>query len=250
MILSATKIKDYKSCKRLYELKYIYGLIPKKDTEALENGKSYHSKIEEIYKKGYFDFCGDKTDAMAFAYEKYVYSKFKMKAVEEWVEFEIKGHKIVGRVDGMAEDGCIVEHKTTSIDIEKYIYNLQWDEQLMLYMLAKSVNKIYYTICKKPTIRQKKNETAEEYVQRCCAWYDEEPENKIRVVLIERTQEELQEFAKQLQDLADEMQNTKCFYRCPCHCEIYGTRCVYSSVCLNYNSQLEYVDFIKKEKGE
>ena len=41
MILSATKIKDFKGCRRLYYLKYIEGLTPKTDTVALKEGKSY-----------------------------------------------------------------------------------------------------------------------------------------------------------------------------------------------------------------
>ena len=119
MILSATKIKDFKGCKRLYFLKYVEGLTPKAESVALKDGKSYHEKIEEIYNNGYFTPTGDRTDAMAMAYEKYVYPKFKVKKVEEWFDCKLNDkHTLIGRYDVVTEDGFIVEHKTTSSDID------------------------------------------------------------------------------------------------------------------------------------
>ena len=182
MKISTSKIKCYKSCKRLYYLRYVEGLEYVPEIQSLEDGKTYHSKLEQLYNKGWFSIDEDnpKVSAMACAYEKYIYPQFKVRAAEETFEYKLTDNiQLVGRFDGIAEDGLVVEHKTTSADVDdEYVYNLQWDEQILTYMLVSGKNEMYYTVCKKPTIRQKQNETAEEYYERCCAWYAEDTDKK------------------------------------------------------------------------
>lgn len=250
MKVSQTQIKAYKSCRRLYELSYIENLRYNKDIEALETGKSYHSKIEQLYKTGVFECTGDKTDAMAYAYQKYICPKFKATVAEEWFEFALnEKHTLVGKVDAIAEDGLLVEHKTTSGDIgEEYVYNLQWNEQVPAYMLSHGVTEMYYTAIRKPTIRQKMKETNEEFIQRCREWYDEDTENKIRVFKVTRTPEELEEYRVQLLNTIDEMENCKLFYKNTAHCTCWGRRCEFAPICLNYDPKLEYIDFTKIDR--
>ena len=252
MRVSQTQVKAYKSCRRLYELSYVEGLKYNKSIDALDTGATYHGKIEQLYKKGYFDYTGDKTDAMAFAYEKYIYPQFKVECAEKWFEYQLNDkHTLIGKVDAIATDGLLVEHKTTSNNVgEEYIYNLQWDEQVLAYMLSHGVNEMYYTVIKKPTIRQKQNETDEEFLQRCCAWYAEDTESKVRVFKLTRTQEELDEYKEQLIATIDEMEKCKLFYRNTTHCTCWGRRCEFSQICLNYNPKLEYVDFTKIDREQ
>lgn len=252
MILSATKIKDFKACRRLYYFKYVEGLTPIVDTIALKDGRTYHEKVEEIYNTGTFTPSGDKTDAMAMAYQKYIYPKFKVNKVEEWFNYPLNDkHTLIGRFDGITEDGLIVEHKTTIKDIdEEYLYDLQWNEQILCYMLAKNVNTIYYTVCKKPTIRKRLSETDEEFVHRCCEWYDVDTDEKITIIKFTRLNSEIQDFKKHLIELADEMEECEKYnklYCNPSNCYSYGVRCKYSSICLNYNKNIDYVDFIRDE---
>lgn len=268
MKLSASKIKCYKSCKRAYFFKYIEELVPVQDAEPLVAGKTYHSMIENLYKTGGVEVDVEnnpKISAMAKAYEKYIYPKFSVVETEKEFEFNFSEYiSLVGRFDGIAEDGCVVEHKTTSQDIdEEYIYNLQWDEQILTYMLASGKNEIYYTVCKKPTIRQKQNETAEEYYERCCAWYAEDTDKKIRVIKVTRNEKEVQEHKALLRHMASimfvdeedykflkEHGDTSCeniFYRNCSNCTAYGRKCEYASICLDYDPKLEYVEFKKKE---
>ena len=137
-------------------------------------------------------------------------------------------------MDGIAEDGRLVEHKTTSSEIgDDYEYMLQWDEQLLAYMLMTGKREMYYTVCKKPTIRQKKNETEEEFMQRCVEWYDEDTDSKIRLMLISRTDEEVAEFNKN-----------------PSYCKHWGRMCDYASVCLHYDPKQEYIEFEKVDRRE
>lgn len=265
MKISSTKVKCYKACKRLYYLKHVEGLEYVQPIETLETGKSYHALIEEMYSRtdGGFTMTDEpKLDAMAVAYQKYIYPQFKCKAAEQWFEYPLnEEHTLVGRFDAIADDGLVVEHKTISSDVDdEYIYNLQWDEQILNYMLASGKNEMYYTVCKKPTIRQKQNETLEEFFERCVAWYDDDTEHKIRVIKVTRSEKEVEQQKWDLIDIANIMKieeetqelnkrlyNTSPFYRNPSHCTCYGRRCEYAPICLDYDPKLEYVDFKKKE---
>lgn len=264
MKISSTKAKCYKACKRLYYLKYVEGLEYVPSIETLETGKSYHALIEEMYNRadGGFTMSEEpKLDAMAAAYQKYIYPQFKCHMVEQWFEYPLNDeHTLVGRFDAIADDGCVVEHKTTSSDVDdEYIYNLQWDEQILNYMLASGKNEMYYTVCKKPTIRQKMNETLEEFFERCVAWYDEDTEHKIRVIKVTRSEKEVEAQKQALICLCLDMQADVAaekfatsigateYYRNPSHCTCYGRKCEYAQICLDYDPKLEYVDFKKKE---
>ena len=250
MIVSQSQVRCYKACRRLYYLQYVEGLVYNKEIEPLEQGKSYHEKIEQLYKNGYFDQTDPKIDAMAFAYEKYIYPKFNVRNVESSFEYKLNDkHSLIGRVDGIADDGCLVEHKTTSNEVgDEYLYNLQWDEQILAYMLANNVNEIYYTICKKPTIRQKANESDEDYFNRCCQWYAEDTDSKIGMFKITRSKEEIERYKKTLIDTIDEMEKCELFYNNTSNCTSYGRRCPFASICLDYDPEMEYIDFSKTKE--
>lgn len=259
MVISTSKVKCYKACKKAFYFSYIEELENVTPIDALEQGKSYHSKIEQLYQDGTVDLdvSNPKVTAMAVAYQKYVYPYFKVKFVEK--EFEHKlgrsKHILVGRFDAIADDGCVVEHKSTSKDIDvEYEYDLQWDEQVLNYMIASGKNKIYYTVCKKPTIRQKQNESDDEFLQRCIDWYDVDTDLKIRVLIVERNKEEIKQQQDNLILIAKEIElmqkkNASAFYRNTNNCRAYNRRCQYSSICLDYNPQFEYIEFRKKERN-
>lgn len=257
MKVSISKVKLFKACRRAYWLKYVQGLEPVQRVDALETGLTYHEKLEELYKNGGFDASDlSKESAMVTAYQKYIYPRFGVRSVEEWIEYPLNADDmLIGRLDGIADDGRLVEHKTTGSPIgEDYEYSLQWDEQILAYMLATGARQMWYTICRKPTIRQKKDETQEEFFQRMIDWYDEDTDSKIRLLWIERTDEEVEQFRqsllatvwemKYLQNLQDEER----FYCNPQHCMTWGRRCEYSPVCLTYNPDEDYIDFTKNEE--
>ena len=262
MRLSVSKIKTFKSCRRKYQLHYLEGLFPVHTPDALETGKNYHELLEHLNNVGTLDDLNNnfsKEMAMAKAYEKYIYPNFKVVEAEKWIEYDLgDGDTLVGIVDALAEDGCIVEHKSTGQEItEAYEYNLLWDEQILAYMLMTGKRKVHYTVCRKPTIRLKKGESDEEFYERMIAWYDEDTDAKIRLLEIERTDEEVQNFKIELINILWEMvvaerRNTgdivhKPFYRNTCHCNSWGHRCEYSSICLHYDPNLNYIDFVKGE---
>lgn len=263
MRLSISRIKAFKSCRRMYELKYLEHLEPIQKAESLQTGSNYHKLLEELNKEGnliepWSEEDYTKERAMAEAYKKYIYPHFRVVEAEKWLEYELgEGDKLVGIVDGLADDGHIVEHKTTGSEItEAYEYNLLWDEQILAYMLMTGHRKVWYTVCRKPTIRQKQNETVEEFYHRMIEWYDTDTESKIRLLEIERTDDEVERFRQELTDIWKEMKYAENeelfnpFYRNTCHCNMWGRRCEYSSICLHYDPNQEYVEFERRTDYE
>ena len=258
MRLSISKIKAFKACRRLYELRYIENLKPVQNPEALETGTNYHKLLEEMYKGADLENDPEYKDnfskemAMARAYQKYIFPKFKVVEAEKWLQKDlIDGDRLVGIADGIADDGYIVEHKSCGSEItEQYEYNLLWDEQILAYMYLTGSRKVHYTVCRKPTIRQKHNESEEEFFNRMVEWYDTDTDSKIRLLEIERTDNEVAGFEDELLMMINDMKHAGHFYRNTCHCNAWGRRCEYSSVCLHYDPSQEYVEFIKTEKEE
>jgi hypothetical protein len=50
MHVTASMLRAYKACPRLYELEYIEGLKPAKTPEYFETGSNYHACVESILK--------------------------------------------------------------------------------------------------------------------------------------------------------------------------------------------------------
>ena len=254
MKYSISQINAFKACRRAYQLKYKYGIMPNFKAEALETGADYHSYIESLYKGEFEPQNGiSKAHAMACAYQKYIYPHFKVRTVEEAFEYPLTTDDVlIGRVDGIAEDGSLVEHKSTGLNItEQYEYDLLWNEQVLAYMLAYGVQTMYYTICKKPTIRQKKDETEEEFHDRMVEWYDDDTGDKIKVLKIFRTEEDIQHFKTELIHIIEMeklCKNDFDFYKCTSYCNMWGKRCEYSSICLNFDPEQEYIDFHREER--
>lgn len=255
MQISVSRLRVFKSCRRLYQLRYVEGLKPAKRAEALEVGSNYHAILEALYNNGTLPVATDfsKEHAMAAAYAKYIYPHFKVKAAEVKLTCELEtGDTLVGIADGIAEDGCLVEHKTTGMEItEQYEYNLLWDEQILAYMLATGARKVWYTVCRKPTIRQKNEETDKDFFNRMVEWYDIDTDKKIRLLTVTRTDEEVDAFYRELCLMAEEMRQTEKaehFYKNTYHCNAWGRRCEYSSICINYDPAMDYVDFVRREE--
>lgn len=246
---SYSKIQTYKSCRKLYELKYVEGVQALVRPEALERGTSYHEKVEQLLKTGSFEEDEPKTTAMAEAFKIHILPKLNPIAQESWFEYETAyGDKFVGRIDALDKDGSIIEHKTTSMEInEEYWYTRDIDEQVMTYMYAYNTNTAYYTVCRTPTIRQKKDETEEEFKQRCLEWYNEDTESKIAMRVIYHTPEEISRFIEEQALTVKEMNECKLFYKNQSYCTKWGTMCEYMPICQHYDPEQNYIGFERKQ---
>lgn len=250
MKLSISRIKLFKACRRAYKLRYVEGLIPAEKPQALQTGTSYHEKLEQLCTEGDFKNDFSKESAMAAAYRKYIYPKVDIERAENWLSYKISCRdELVGIADGIASDGRLVEHKTTSAtSLDEYEYGLAWDEQILAYMLMTGARQIYYTVCRKPTIRKKRGESDEEFYQRMVEWYDEDTENKIRLMLLSRADAEVERFRHELEAMADEMNSSTNLYRNTLYCKHWGRMCEYAPVCLYYDPEQEYIGFTRKEE--
>jgi hypothetical protein len=248
--LTASMLRTYKACPRLYELEYIEGLKPAKREEYFEMGSNYHSCVESILRNEPIVAEGV-VFRMAEAFRKFI-------PWREWNVVEIENEfnvmltpfcHMVGRIDAVAGDGTPIEHKTTSAAIdEKYIEKLAWDDQVNFYLLArtlvteKPVTKVIYTVCQKPTIKLKQNETEEQYLARVAEWYTED---KVKALTVARSVNELKETEGEIREMTSQIRRQKHFYRNPANCRIMG--CSYSSICLNYDPEI-VTGFVKKER--
>ena len=236
MEVSISQIKTFKACRRAYYLRYHENLHPIEKSDALDVGSSYHARLEALCKGEPIPSDNSKAEVMSLAYAKYIMPRLHI--VESEKKFSVKitdDLMLIGRYDGIADDGNIVEHKTTSeTSLESYEYDLQWDEQVLAYMLASGKRKVYYTVCRKPTIR---NNT--------------DTDEKIRMFEVIRTDAEVEEFKTDLIRLYPHMvaceDENEC-YKNTTHCHRWGTRCKYAGICLHYDRTLQYCDFEKKDR--
>lgn len=250
--VTTSQINSFKNCRRKFWFSYRELLKPTKESEALVTGSSYHAKVEEILKTGNFTESMDSTDAMARAFMKYILPKLPNDVKPE-IEFRYRlsrGIYLRGKIDGISSK-CLIEHKTTSSKVDdKYLYRVNFmNDQVSNYLIATGQNvPILYTVIQKPTIKLRKNETLEDYIQRCEEWYETDTDTKINVFKVYRTDEELLAKKEELLRFAKEIKKTdkdNFFYRNDQACMILG--CEFSSICNSYNCAEDLVDFYKKE---
>jgi len=244
--ITASMISSFKKCPRRYELEYIYDLKPVGDdtSDALTIGSNYHANVEHILNYEEYDHTG-LSGKMAEAFEKYIdWQSWNAKPEQEFKIRLSRGIYLKGKLDAITADGLPVEHKTTGqFDLLKYVDHLAFDDQIAIYMLATGTNRAHYTVIQKPSIRLKKDETEEEYLERVSEWYT--PEHVICVDVV-RTNEELEAKREEVIYIARQIQKTKKFWCNPNACAL--TSCAYDSACLYYRPGMQLVNFEKKER--
>jgi hypothetical protein len=236
----------------MYELRYVYNLTPVSVAEPLDRGLKYHEVVELILSGKEWSCEDPKIRAMCKAFETYIYPciKDKVKSTEDWFVYKNGEHEVVGRTDGLTWNGVPIEHKTTGGFVDgTYISHLGLDEQIKTYMLATGSNKILYTICSTPTIRQKKGESEDEFYQRCFDWYAEDTDQKIIMLDVVETNKALNDFKREQKKVITIMQNCKTFYRNPAHCTKWGRMCEYAPICMLSKEELcgDLIGFERKE---
>jgi hypothetical protein len=246
---SHSQIRTYKTCLKKYEFAYIHRLVPIEDAEALKTGTSYHAKIASLLKNGTFDPTGEKTDAMASAFKKYILPQLpEVSEVESKTLGKVGRMPFIAYLDALGSDNIPIEHKTTSSDIDdEYKNNLMWDDQVTIYCILKGIRKVRYTAIKKPTIRQKQNENEMDFAVRCAEWYDEDTEHKIGTFLVTRTQAEIDDKVKEIEQVCREIETRTVYYRNPYACSGF-VQCPYRSICLDYQPGIELINFTTKKR--
>jgi hypothetical protein len=201
-ILTNSAINAFKSCARKYYWRYVRELEALVRPEALLLGSAIHGFLEAHYRQLPFTMPSDlnpKSQAILKGVMEYYpllfmddADLFDPVAIEKLISGEIlnpetgrpaRDYSFGGKVDGLVilkkdvegfkeGDLLLLEHKTTTKVDNNYFDRLQLDFQLRLYVLflarelGAPVAGCLFNVILKPSLRQKKHESEEEYSQR------------------------------------------------------------------------------------
>jgi hypothetical protein len=197
-LLTASRMSAMLTCPRKHYWSYEIGLKAAEDAHALRFGSAWHTAMEARWKGAQPETCfnlaleGREFDeitaatlsGLLFAYcEHYNNDSGIIAEIHSEVQFEtpIDGSRTfvaAGKLDGLAvlKDGrqALVEHKTAGVDIgadSDYWLRLRADSQILQYVKAArslgwNISTVIYDVTRKPAIRQKKDETPEQFGER------------------------------------------------------------------------------------
>ncbi|MFH2108551.1 MAG: PD-(D/E)XK nuclease family protein [Chrysiogenia bacterium] len=201
-ILTNSAINAFKSCARKYYWRYVREIEARERPEALLLGTAVHEFLENHYRQLPYspnDNLSFKSQAILKGVKEYYPTRyfddcdlFEPLAIEKVIQGEIlnpetgrpaREYAYGGRVDGLvimkrdaegfkAGDLLLLEHKSASKVDDAYFERLQLDSQLLLYSLylgrelGTLISGCLFNVIRKPSIRQRKNESEEEYGNR------------------------------------------------------------------------------------
>jgi hypothetical protein len=235
-ILTQTELATFSRCEQRHNIRYNKWLVPFTEHPALSMGSAFHAGIEGGNAQSAYGYL-DKLDPVWPQWEEDSSQKRRatvgamvgaaLKFWTEWpdeheIQFNLplknpytgnssKRHRISGVWDGVWNgthplypgETVLGEWKTASVVNNDYMQRLEIDFQVSAYLWAASrrygrpVNKVIYRVVKKPTIRQRKNESVFEYVERLFEDYEERPEHYLFSAVVTRTPEQLKDWHEQ-----------------------------------------------------
>lgn len=274
-MFSHSRISCFKQCPKLYEFKYLKHLFPIKGNDnfylgglvhkGIELGSSYqlNKYIEETNRP--FTEKEETGNVLALGMVEAYFNKFgNSELIKHEVHFEVdlNGRKLQGYIDGIIdtpEGYWLMELKTASQINKEYMDKLEFNDQISTYyyvilnnliqdfVLDKPLLGIKYRIIKKPAIRQKINETVDEFRNRLIEKLSEE--DYITETILNRTDEEIEEHVLDIIHDIDTIEKTERFTKSLCSCTTYG-RCPYMSICCkepDYESLYETIETVESE---
>lgn len=167
------------------------------------------------------------------------------------VEHEWRAGGFAGKMDGIARHHgrvVLVEYKTTSEDIamgsDYWMRVSTLDEQVTRYLWALrgtpwETDTCLYDVLRKPDIRGKKSETADEFFARCCGVIAAAPEKFYRRAEIVRTSDQIDAFEEeqsQTLEMMDHASSRGMHPKNPGGCKRYNRDCEYLPVCCGETS--------------
>lgn len=200
-----SSIATYASCPRRYEYAYVYRIRRETISPALVVGRRFDSTVKHWHRTGEMSMPlpedGDHAKAIALS-RAYAYV---WQDRHSDVQYDVRFRRrlpgthlwVAGEADGVLGSSKLWELKTTSEDIDPgsdYWLKLRLDWQISLYCWALGLNHVMYDVAKKPTIRQKKEESLEEYRNRCIEQLTSEPDRFFARKEVVRLDRELQQF--------------------------------------------------------
>lgn len=196
-LLTSSRMGSFLACQRKHYYRYELGMKPNTDANALRFGSAWHAAMEARWQSGTYEvalaaaLAGNGMDEMQqhtlagllVGYCQHYSGIEIVKTMQPEVEFNhpIKGSNTfdaAGKIDGLGilHDGrlALIEHKTTSEDISPesdYWLRLRSNNQILQYVYAArklgwNIEIVIYDVTRKPSIRQKQNETIEQFGER------------------------------------------------------------------------------------
>lgn len=194
--LTSSRMGTLLTCPRKHFYRYELGLFPLKSGAALRFGSAFHKSMEQRWKRAPYEEAlkaaletaefFEEIDAAMLAgllsgyYARYAGEAECIASIEPETEFRypLKGSltfDACGMIDGLGvlKDGRLVllEHKTAGEDISdgaEYWIRLRFNAQVFQYLTAARVlgweiGTVIYDVTRKPAIRQKQGESAEQF---------------------------------------------------------------------------------------
>ncbi len=284
-VLTFSRIKARKNCPMAEHIRYDLELVPRNKKKSLGLGSAVHLGLEtdDIDKAvGYFDgvFPDTQEEANELEVQRATvramltgyfnrFGKWGEETIRE-LSFDIpirnpktgavsRSFRLQGKIDAITTiDGkpWIVEYKTASQINKGYFDRVSLDEQITLYMYAHrekfgvKPEGVIYRVLKKPTIRQTKKESMEQFCNRLEQDYVDRPDFYFFEQKYYRSENDLKQFEKELwaftqQYLYEKRNDINC--KNASRCLDFG-QCEYMPICLG-EADLE-LDYVKKEKHE
>lgn len=246
-MLTASAIKTYLDCPRKYQWQYVERIRSIKKSDALWFGTLYHEVLEKLdLKEDWQDIVRyvlshAKDDVQAHQVLRLAAGKppddgYEVIETEGVFETEIGGVAVTGKRDRIVrlpdKRKALQEYKTSSEDISPgsiYWRRLRMDIQISLYMISADVDVVIYDVVRKPSIRQKKAETVEEYSQRLADDIASRPEWYYRKQEIPRMPADAESAVSDIQGV-DALIKLQQYPRNTASCTRYG-ECPYFAEC-------------------
>ena len=208
-LLTASRMTALLGCPRKHYFRYELGLVTDSPSGALRFGSAFHTAMEARWNGLPYEEAlaaalasADRfteidiailSGLLAGYYARYSGAWELVASVQPEIQFGYPierslSFEAAGKIDGLGTlaDGrlCLIEHKTSGEDISPdsdYWMRLRFNPQIYQYVTAArqlgyDVQTIIYDVTRKPAIRQKQGETAEQFADRLAADTQERPE--------------------------------------------------------------------------
>jgi hypothetical protein len=268
--MSASQASTLRSCKMKYKFQYIDKLTPIKTKSSLTLGKIIHDCFEKYYNGmdnkdilAYINLSFAKEIANVGPEDVEDLTLAKYTALGMWlyyphdkhfedmqpeVDFNVSmgwGVRLVGRVDGLIKKNnkyWIREAKTTGLSIRQFEGRMQTSYQATGYMwavqkaLGKPIQGLMYDCLKKPLLRKRSTETAEDFGKRIMDDYGDPIKQKHYFTrhYTYRTPDDLRRYEEDMKKLIKDLRrsrNQELWYRNPDACFMYNSECPYRKIC-------------------
>lgn len=268
-ILTHTRIQTRKNCPKADYWRNIRRLVPIQKKQSLNIGGAFHVGMETrsvemalaYLEKQVHTF--DQADIDELETAKVIVEAMVRGALETWpafengkreLKFEIpiinpetgapsRSFRLAGKTDELVQldDGSwwIVEYKTASQIGQAYIDRLDLDTQITTYIyglqryLGIHISGVFYRVVRKPSIRQNKKESLEQFRRRIIEDYQTRKDFYFTELKLYRSQEDLKAFEEELWGFCQEYlfaKRTGIHYKNTSRCTELGG-CPYMPLC-------------------